>query len=116
MVHYVSPPVAALPSYSSFEGDESYFLHHFSVRTGPDLAGVHNSEFWLRYVFQIAVAEPAIKHAVIALSALHRQFQLSSDMSLIVMDLTYPLRQYTRSLTVLVQSMQSPSWGFQIHH
>ncbi|KAE8419530.1 hypothetical protein BDV36DRAFT_251163 [Aspergillus pseudocaelatus] len=45
----------------------SYFQHH----TIPTLLGLFDSTLWEKLVFQISQSEPAVYHAVVALSAIH---------------------------------------------
>ena len=54
-------------------GKERRSFHYFRDRTVPDLSGYFQSEFWNRLVLQFGHAEPAIRHALIALGAVHEK-------------------------------------------
>lgn len=44
------------------------FFHH---KTAPSLSSYFDADFWTRLVFQMSYAEPSIRHAMVALGALH---------------------------------------------
>jgi hypothetical protein len=46
------------------------FFHH---KTAPSLASYFDADFWTRLVFQMSYAEPSIRHAMVALGALHEK-------------------------------------------
>lgn len=46
------------------------FFHH---KTAPSLSSYFDAEFWTRLVFQMSYVEPSIRHAMVALGALHEQ-------------------------------------------
>ncbi|CAG7917990.1 unnamed protein product [Penicillium olsonii] len=52
--------------------DELMSFDWFRVKTTKKLAGLFTSDFWETLVFQASVQEPAVRHAVVALSAAHR--------------------------------------------
>ena len=43
----------------------------FHDKTAPSLSSYFDAEFWTRLVFQMSYAEPSIRHAMVALGALH---------------------------------------------
>lgn len=47
----------------------------FQEKTVPELLGYFDSNFWGSSVLQLGNSEPAIQHAIIALGAVHEQFQ-----------------------------------------
>lgn len=51
--------------------DERRCLSYFQNHTIPTLLGLFDSTLWEKLVFQISQAEPAVYHAVVALSAIH---------------------------------------------
>ncbi|RMX84987.1 hypothetical protein D0869_04171 [Hortaea werneckii] len=53
--------------------DELRALEFFHVRTAPGLSSYFDADFWTRLVFQISSAEPSIRHAMVAVGALHLQ-------------------------------------------
>ncbi|KAK5120504.1 hypothetical protein LTR85_006159 [Meristemomyces frigidus] len=47
-------------------------LEFFRHRTAPALSSYFDADFWTRLVFQMSMAEPAIRHAMVAVGSLHR--------------------------------------------
>ena len=45
----------------------------FHDKTAPSLSSYFDADFWTRLVFQMSYVEPAIRHAMVALGALHEQ-------------------------------------------
>ncbi|KAK5168096.1 uncharacterized protein LTR77_006664 [Saxophila tyrrhenica] len=46
------------------------FFHH---KTAPSLSSYFDAEFWTRLVFQMSYVEPSVRHAMVALGALHEE-------------------------------------------
>ena len=87
---------------------EQRLLYFFTTFTAPMLRGNFSPEFWERKVLQAAVAEPSIRHAVIAIGAIHEDF--SSRLQIHDSDYEPPiqafaLRQYTKAIRHLHQLM-----------
>ena len=86
---------------------ESRSFDHFLNRTAFQLAGCFDLDFWGRWLPQAVYHEPAIKHAVIALSALHERFQ-SSD-PVIYKSVwkhshgVFALQQYNQAINLLIK-------------
>ena len=53
-------------------------LEFFHVRTAPGLSSYFDANFWTRLVFQMSNAEPAIRHAMVAVGSLHQQRELGT--------------------------------------
>ncbi|KAG2014520.1 hypothetical protein GB937_006747 [Aspergillus fischeri] len=53
--------------------EESRYLQWFKDRTGSKMSGSFFSEFWSGFVIQAGMSEPAVLHAILALSSVHRQ-------------------------------------------
>ncbi|KAM3086406.1 hypothetical protein ACMFMG_000542 [Clarireedia jacksonii] len=70
------PSPTLVPS-TSIEGDEQErrSFHFFLDRTAPELAGYYECQFWSRLVLQRCHSDDAIRHAVIALGALHESYK-----------------------------------------
>lgn len=86
---------------------ESRSFDHFLNRTAFQLAGCFDLDFWGRWLPQAVYHEPAIKHAVIALSALHERFQ-SSDAVIYKSvwchsDGVFALQQYNQAIRLLTK-------------
>ncbi|OCL07085.1 hypothetical protein AOQ84DRAFT_320449 [Glonium stellatum] len=52
---------------------EARYLEFYFHRIGPKLSGFLDSDLWLRLVLQFAFAEPAIRHATMAISYLYEK-------------------------------------------
>ncbi|CAG7943486.1 unnamed protein product [Penicillium salamii] len=65
-IHRAPVPQGGLTS------DEEISFDWFREKTTKQFAGVFTSDFWETLVFQASVQEPAVRHAVVALSAAHR--------------------------------------------
>jgi hypothetical protein len=110
IVHYISPaPSHPISEWPSLTPSEQRWFYIFRTWTGPELAGAYNSELWLRYITHIALSEPAIKHAILGVTALHKQFRNGKDNTAVDDDMAYALNHYTSALGLLVQSMKSSS-------
>jgi hypothetical protein len=113
VVHYIPIPPRSLTLWPDLDEKEQRLFYEFQTRAGLELAGVHNAEFWLRYVVHIGLSEPAIKHAVIGVAALHQQFRSSKKLTTLdECTTTYALREYTRSISLLASSMKAGSMEF----
>jgi hypothetical protein len=73
----------------------------FCKRTVRILGGVFDPTFWTRLVLQATHHEPAIRHAVVALGALHESSEHSRDESSM-----FALQQYTKAIGCLVEPIQ----------
>ncbi|PYH97136.1 hypothetical protein BO71DRAFT_481419 [Aspergillus ellipticus CBS 707.79] len=58
---------------------ERWYLDFFRRSTAFQCSGYFDDDFWLRLVHQVTEAEPAVRHAAIALSALHWNFERNSS-------------------------------------
>lgn len=92
-----------------FVGDdqERRSFDFFRKRTALQLSGFFDSEFWNRSVPQATLHEPAIRHAVLALSALHERFE-SGDNSILIKTWNrneggFALQQYNKSIHYLIR-------------
>lgn len=61
-------PIVSIPG----DAQERDFFYIYQSQTAYDLSGFYESDFWTCRVLQTAHSEPALRHAVIALSALHK--------------------------------------------
>lgn len=107
MVYYISKPTTTPQALPFEDSKELRYLEYFRLRTAPDIAGVHNPELWTYHVMQVAVAEPAIWHATLALGALHKRFESNASMNLSAADMEYPLTQYGKAIKMLCSSIKS---------
>lgn len=61
----------------SLDPEEQACFDWFMRKTSTKFAGIFKSQFWETLVFQASAQEPAVRHAVVALSAAHR-FDISA--------------------------------------
>ena len=71
--------IARFATQNGITASESRFFDYFRRRTVPMTGKLLESHFWTKLVLQLAHEEPAIKHAVLALGALHRRFEETSE-------------------------------------
>ena len=97
-----SPDPAAGPNLISRDPLELRSIDFFRLRTAPQLAGWFGTELWSRHVLQTAYHEPAIRHAVVALGAMHEQFELLDNANAVYSQ--YGMQQYGKSIQTLVKA------------
>ena len=69
------PPVAKQPTFFVKSDGLDFFHQHLATR----LDGQFDSEFWSKLVLQLSHSEPAIRHAVSAVSVIHRDVETSMN-------------------------------------
>lgn len=86
---------------------------YFHNRTATMLAGYFDSKFWEQLILQISVAEPAIRHGIVALGSLHeaRSDINETDIEHNLPDaaLHFSLQQYNKSIAYLNNHMSVES-------
>ncbi|KAH0405547.1 hypothetical protein KCU89_g144, partial [Aureobasidium melanogenum] len=85
-------------------GEDSPWIEYFSVRTGPALSDVLVHTFWSLTLPQLSASEPAIRHALIALSAAHARFEADAANNQLVhnaIDPKFILWHYNESIKQL---------------
>ncbi|KAL1620864.1 hypothetical protein SLS54_005794 [Diplodia seriata] len=78
-------------------------LDFFFVRTAPQLSGHFDAGFWGRLVLQFGRCEPAIQHAIMAVSSAHEQWEVEAR-GVEVSDGSrgrFTLRQYNKAIARL---------------
>jgi hypothetical protein len=89
---------------------EQSTLAFFSAFTAPKLSGYFSPDFWERRVPQASLAEPSIRHAVIALGAVHRDFTARHERTGRFVDASleaFAIRHYTIAISHLHQLMST---------
>ncbi|KAF1960650.1 hypothetical protein CC80DRAFT_513463 [Byssothecium circinans] len=103
-----------LPISSAMGGDplEERSFSYFKVRTIPQFSAPFGSEFWSRLILQFSVREPSVRHALIALGALHEAFEVgtSSKESCGLSMSTFANTYYGKALSVLNAYISNNSW------
>lgn len=82
----------------------------FQDRTAPQLAGLFESQFWDCLLPLSANYQPAIRHAVVALAALHERFE-NNDNSVLSSNYDiaqggFALQQYNRAIGCLIKPVK----------
>jgi hypothetical protein len=89
---------------------EEGLLYFFATATAPSLTGAFSSDFWEKKVVGMSMVEPTIRHAVVAISAIHQNFvnrhhcrgsNCSSKLE------TFAFRQYTKAISSLHNLMST---------
>ena len=89
---------------------ERRFMSYFHEQSVPDLAGIFNSNFWNRIVLQVGRREPAIHHALVALSAAHENFKLKQDpeeADARASNQSFAIQQYNKAIKHLSEHLSS---------
>lgn len=95
------------PTYEWATQDEKRSLHFFQQVTAPTLSGDFDAYFWRVLILQICQTEPAVRHAVLAVSSLHEdmlQEGLSSSANGPSRH-SFALRQYNKAIAWMLGLM-----------
>ncbi|KAL2127921.1 hypothetical protein VTI74DRAFT_9984 [Chaetomium olivicolor] len=104
------PPRPMALFYDWASSDERRAFHFFQHITAPCLSGDLDSAFWSVLVLQICQSEPAVRHAVLAVSSLHESmvqaamvpsYRSAKDGS------SFALYQYNRAIACLLDQMRT---------
>ena len=80
-----------------------YFFQHV---TAPCISGELEAVFWRTFVLQISQTEPAVRHAVLAVSSLHES--LTTAPSVGSNAESFALQQYNKAIAHLLDQMHNP--------
>ncbi|GFG15525.1 hypothetical protein IFM61606_07649 [Aspergillus udagawae] len=72
-------PMSYFPLATRTNNEEGRYLQWFKERTRSKMTGSFSSEFWSGFVLQAGMSDPAVLHAILALSSVHRQGILNDD-------------------------------------
>ncbi|KAE8381729.1 hypothetical protein BDV26DRAFT_64378 [Aspergillus bertholletiae] len=106
------------PSQADLSLSERWYLGFFRTSTASQCSGYFPLEFWHRIVHQVSEEEPAVRHAIIAISALHRTFGITQSSQAPKDENNrhlFPLRQCNKAIAFLQQRLQSESFGQDSH-
>ncbi|QSZ32841.1 hypothetical protein DSL72_002421 [Monilinia vaccinii-corymbosi] len=89
---------------------EPAMLDFFRTFTAAEFAGDFSTEFWERRVFQAATIEPSIRHGILALGAIHKNYTETYQQPRAVSKEPTPtqafaFRQYTKAIQILRESI-----------
>lgn len=88
---------------------EKRYFQYFRRKTVASTNSLMDSRFWDRIVLQICHVEPAVKHAVLALSSLHQISEARNDKDLALRHQRYADHQYQRALSAAQGLLSSSS-------
>ncbi|KAL2691407.1 hypothetical protein Neosp_001792 [[Neocosmospora] mangrovei] len=86
---------------ASADGRETRSLSYFHRAVAPVISGPFDGSFWTHFVTQVAHAEPAARHAVMAISSLYENFDPSVS-GVATMD-RFALFHYNQAIKRLVE-------------
>lgn len=105
-----SNQVLRIEIYTSASIFESQHEHrafsYFQQRTSEHLAGLVESDFWSRTLLQAARTDPSARHALIALAAVHEDYE-GQTQGAIVRTNQFALQQYNRAIRSHVRRCES---------
>ncbi|KAI1483240.1 hypothetical protein F4774DRAFT_214851 [Daldinia eschscholtzii] len=87
--------------------DERRALQFFSQAAGPSLSGPMDPYFWTHLVMQFSNFEPAVRHAVVAISSLYEHMQTRSKYQQLV-DNRFALSHYNSAIRELKTMNNEP--------
>ncbi|KAJ9227401.1 transcriptional regulator family: Fungal Specific TF [Paecilomyces variotii] len=97
--------------------EERQYAELFCTQTSQAIAGFFASEFWCRVLPQLSFWDPAVRHAIIAVSATHEQRILAassvqqSTVSQTQRNEKLVLEQYNKAIHHLITHSSSPTGG-----
>lgn len=83
-------------------------LDFFRTYTAAEFAGDFSTEFWDRKIFQAATIEPSIRHGILALGAIHKNYTETYQKPQAVAEnatQAFAFRQYTKAIRILRESI-----------
>lgn len=89
---------------SGSHGREARAFDFFRNVAGPALSGEFDAYFWTNMVLQMSHREPAVRHAVVALSSLYEQFQGMNKSPLLASTDYFAVRHYNSAIKELLSS------------
>lgn len=88
---------------------EPIILDFFRAYTVAEFAGDFSTEFWERRIFQAATVEPSIRHCILALGAIHKNYietyQQAQPAETPTPTQAFAFRQYTKAIRILRESI-----------
>ncbi|EPE30836.1 Zn2/Cys6 DNA-binding protein [Glarea lozoyensis ATCC 20868] len=110
-------PTTYAPTVLPFDAQEGQYFQVFRTHTASELSGFFDSEFWTRSVLQESHSEASIRHAVVALGALYKTLEKSSESPPSSPDsnsvdtapnhYNFALQQYGKALARLREALQN---------
>ncbi|KFY09579.1 hypothetical protein V492_05438 [Pseudogymnoascus sp. VKM F-4246] len=83
-------------------------FQYFITNTARELTGYYSSSFWEYLILQASTTEPSLRHAVIAIAALHEEFTNRSLGEVSPSrECTFAINQYMKSISHLRRSLST---------
>ncbi|KAF7592237.1 hypothetical protein BBP40_000509, partial [Aspergillus hancockii] len=81
----------------------------FHTKTAQAFTGIFDSALWSHLIPQISEGEPAIRHAMVAIGAMHAEYQTAAAQPLIHSSSTrqFVLQQYNKAIRSLINGMST---------
>jgi hypothetical protein len=97
---------------------EERSLSYFRIRTAAQFAAHFDNGFWSQSVLQLSTREPCVRHAIVALGALHEAFDeerqvgktLETDLQRVAKSRAFAYEYYAKAITVLNSYIHAHSW------
>ncbi|TVY37707.1 Transcriptional regulatory protein [Lachnellula occidentalis] len=110
-----SSPVKYSPPNPNLDPAEQRLLYFFRTFTAPKLSGYFSPDFWERRVIHATDFEPAIRHAAIAIAAVHQDYIAWQQSKLYDPSIqSFAFRQYTKAISYLYQLMSTQTQHLDI--
>lgn len=105
-----APPLIALPLELAGSLEERRSFDYFRHQVVYDISGFFELAFWNHFVLQASHSEPCVRHALLALSALHESYEVASS-SVTTTEAnplkTLALKEYTKAIGLLANNISS---------
>ncbi|CAK1355593.1 hypothetical protein CB0940_00692 [Cercospora beticola] len=106
------PLTVALINDVSSDALERRTFDYFRARTAPCVSGYFSDTVWERLVLQLSHQEPAVRHAINALGALHEERSLRRSAGAEGIDVSlvktgFPILQYSKALNEMQELLKS---------
>jgi hypothetical protein len=87
--------------------DEKRAVEFFHRKAAPQLSGYFHGRFWSELVLQVAVDEPAVRHAMIALSSIYEAdvYTKAGNPDAALKRQDFGLESYNRAIRLLITDM-----------
>ncbi|KAK5120560.1 hypothetical protein LTR85_006216 [Meristemomyces frigidus] len=95
-------PSSHPPETSNQELEAFHFFKNFLVRS---LSGLYDSSLWTQHVLPVSMAEPVVRHALVALGALGRRDQSGTTAK---QDRLFALQEYSKAMKSLHAKIAEP--------
>jgi hypothetical protein len=92
---------------TSRNAEEKRGFDYFLCNTAAELSGYYDSSFWEHLILAASTQKPSLRHAVIAIGALHEDFRQKGAPSADDSKSQFAINQYSKALGALRRSLSS---------